>query len=154
MDDILCTKTDESFCEPEEENQTFSTIVYKDDLLQSYLKGIGKIKLLKQAEEQELGKLISKGDLNAKKKLVKEAQQQFFYKTAFKLAGKLAANYTEEVIEEGVEEVAQNATNFLSEKIADILDQNTDIPPEKARDLLKESIENFKGGVMGSIFLS
>jgi len=71
MDDILCTKTDESFCEPEEENQTFSTIVYKDDLLQSYLKGIGKIKLLKQAEEQELGKLISKGDLNAKKKLVK-----------------------------------------------------------------------------------
>ena len=72
MEDIICSKINNDFCETvEEENQTFSTIVYKDDLLQSYLKDIGKIKLLKQSEEAELGKLISQGDLNAKKKLVK-----------------------------------------------------------------------------------
>lgn len=53
------------------DNQTFSTIVYKDDLLQSYLKDIGRIKLLKSNEERELGKLISQGDNEAKKKLVK-----------------------------------------------------------------------------------
>ena len=53
------------------ENQTFSTIVYKDDLLQSYLKDIGRIKLLKPKEERELGKLISEGDNDAKRKLVK-----------------------------------------------------------------------------------
>lgn len=53
------------------DNQTFSTIVYKDDLLQSYLKDIGRIKLLKHSEEMELGKLIAQGDREAKRKLVK-----------------------------------------------------------------------------------
>lgn len=51
--------------------QTFSTIVYKDDLLQSYLRDIGRIKLLKPDEERELGRLISQGDNGAKRKLVK-----------------------------------------------------------------------------------
>jgi len=72
MDNIVYSKIDEAFCEKEsEDNQTFSTIVYKDDLLQSYLKDIGKIKLLKSAEERELGRLISLGDKEAKRKLVK-----------------------------------------------------------------------------------
>ena len=72
MENIIYSKTDENFCENEEnEKQTFSTIVYKDDLLQSYLKDIGKIKLLKPSEERELGKLISLGDMNAKRKLVR-----------------------------------------------------------------------------------
>ena len=88
MENILCTQIDESFCETEEENKTFSTIVFKDDLLQSYLKDIGKIKLLKQSEEQELGKLISKGDLNAKKKLVK---------ANLRLVVSLAKKYTDRV---------------------------------------------------------
>ena len=72
MENIIYSKTDENFCENEEnEKQTFNTIVYKDDLLQSYLKDIGKIKLLKPSEERELGKLISLGDMNAKRKLVR-----------------------------------------------------------------------------------
>jgi RNA polymerase primary sigma factor len=48
----------------------FSTIIYKDDILQSYLKEIGKIKLLKQEEELELGRKIALGDKEAKQKLI------------------------------------------------------------------------------------
>lgn len=55
---------------PEEEIQTFNTIVYKDDILQSYLKDIGKIKLLKTEEELELGRLTAQGDIKAKQKLI------------------------------------------------------------------------------------
>lgn len=69
MENIVYSKINEDYCN--EDRQTFSTIVYKDDLLQSYLKDIGKIKLLKPAEERELGKLITQGDINAKRKLVK-----------------------------------------------------------------------------------
>ena len=57
-----------------EEEATFSTIVKKDDILQNYLKDIGRIRLLKTEEERELGKAIKKGGKNkaeiAKKKLI------------------------------------------------------------------------------------
>lgn len=60
--------------EEQEDILTFSNIVFKDDILQMYLKDIGKTKLLKRAEEQELGKQILEGDekkaLIAKKKLI------------------------------------------------------------------------------------
>lgn len=53
---------------------SFSTIAYKDDLLQMYLKDVGKVKLLKSADEKVLGQEIREGDpktaLIAKKKLV------------------------------------------------------------------------------------
>ena len=42
----------------EEEPKVFSTIAKEDDILQMYLKDIGKIKLLKAKEEQELGRNI------------------------------------------------------------------------------------------------
>ena len=54
--------------------ETFSTIVKQNDILQNYLKDIGRIKLLKTSEEQELGKIIKEGKAKlaeiAKKKLV------------------------------------------------------------------------------------
>lgn len=54
--------------------ETFSTIVKKNDILQNYLKDIGRIKLLKSSEEKELGKKIKEGKAKeaelAKKKLV------------------------------------------------------------------------------------
>ncbi len=55
--------------------ETFSTIVKKNDILQNYLKDIGRIKLLKTSEERELGKAIKEGGRSkaaqlAKKKLV------------------------------------------------------------------------------------
>ncbi len=63
------------FCESEEEEiVSFNTIVNQDDILQMYLKDIGKTKLLKRKEELEIGKTIQEGDehnsLIAKKKLI------------------------------------------------------------------------------------
>jgi len=54
--------------------ETFSTIVKQNDILQNYLKDVGRIKLLKTDEERELGKTIKEGKSKtaeiAKKKLV------------------------------------------------------------------------------------
>lgn len=54
--------------------ETFSTIVKQNDILQNYLKDVGRIKLLKTEEERELGKTIKEGKSIpaqiAKKKLV------------------------------------------------------------------------------------
>lgn len=54
--------------------ETFNTIVKKNDILQNYLKDIGRIKLLKSEEERELGRQIREGKAKeaelAKKKLV------------------------------------------------------------------------------------
>lgn len=41
---------------------TFNTIAHKDDILQIYLKDIGKIGLLKRSDELELGAKIKKGE--------------------------------------------------------------------------------------------
>ena len=60
----------------EEENtpKTFSTIVNNDDILQMYLKEIGRKKMLTKEEEAELGRCIQEGNKSereiAKKKLV------------------------------------------------------------------------------------
>ena len=60
--------------EAEEEILSFNNIVFKDDILQMYLKDIGKTKLLKREEEEALGKIISEGEahkaIKAKKKLI------------------------------------------------------------------------------------
>ncbi len=54
--------------------ETFSTIVKKNDILQNYLKDIGRIKLLKAEDERELGRQIREGYAKeaelAKKKLI------------------------------------------------------------------------------------
>lgn len=56
------------------EPKTFSCIAKEDDLLQMYLKDVGKTKLLNTKDEQFLGKIIKEGDKSsadiAKKKLV------------------------------------------------------------------------------------
>ena len=57
----------------ESECQTFSIIAEKDDILQMYLKDIGKIKLLKLDEEKQLGKIIKEEkdkSFIARKKLI------------------------------------------------------------------------------------
>ncbi len=65
---------DENGDESEDEITSFNSVVFKDDILQMYLKDIGKTKLLKRTEEQELGRKILEGDkaqaLIAKKKLI------------------------------------------------------------------------------------
>lgn len=55
----------------DEEIKTFSAIAHENDILQSYLKEIGKIKLLKGNDEKKLGKLIKESQSeDAKRKLV------------------------------------------------------------------------------------
>lgn len=58
----------------DEEIQTFNNVMNKDELLQDYLKEIGKIKLLKREDEFNIGKKIKEGDkkeaIIAKKKLI------------------------------------------------------------------------------------
>lgn len=61
--------------ENNQSDTTFTTISRQDDVLQMYLKEIGKVKLLKSDQEKELGHLIkkeknSKAALIAKKKLI------------------------------------------------------------------------------------
>ncbi len=60
--------------ENQEEIKTFSTIANKDEILQMYLKDIGRIKLLNKNSEMALGKIIKEGNRKeaqiAKKKLV------------------------------------------------------------------------------------
>lgn len=71
MRDIYCVEQDFDLENKVEHITTFNTIVYKDDLLQSYLKDIGRIKLLKTEEELELGRKTALGDKEAKKKLIR-----------------------------------------------------------------------------------
>lgn len=55
----------------EEDIKTFSAVAHEDDILQTYLKEIGKIKLLKAQEEKELGQQIKENKCNmAKRKLI------------------------------------------------------------------------------------
>ncbi len=60
--------------EDDEDITSFNNVVFKDDILQMYLKDIGKTKLLKKGEEQELGREILEGNklqaAKAKKKLI------------------------------------------------------------------------------------
>lgn len=55
----------------EDDIKTFSTIAHDDDILQTYLKEIGKIKLLKSDEEKDLGRQIKENkSYIAKRKLI------------------------------------------------------------------------------------
>lgn len=55
----------------EEEIKTFNAIAHEDDILQVYLKEIGRIKLLKSEEEKRLGQLIKEeNNVMAKRKLI------------------------------------------------------------------------------------
>ena len=74
LEDLCCEEKYLDYDDEQEEIASFNSIVYKDDILQMYLKDIGRTKLLRKGEEQELGRIIMEGDehtsLIAKKKLV------------------------------------------------------------------------------------
>ena len=56
----------------EEQPQTFSTIVNNDDILQMYLKEIGRKKILTKEAEAELGKRIQEGNREDRDRAIKE----------------------------------------------------------------------------------
>ena len=57
--------------ENSDEPKTFSTILNNDDILQMYLKEIGKKRMLTKEEEANLGKLIQEGTQEDKEKAIK-----------------------------------------------------------------------------------
>lgn len=74
MSNFSLNEIEESF-ELEGEERTFNVIAEKDDILQMYLKDIGRVKLLKFEDEKKLGQIIKeKGDEQrafiARKKLI------------------------------------------------------------------------------------
>jgi len=75
MSNLNTVEEEFDYSREDEDFQTFSVIAEKDDILQMYLKDIGRIKLLKYPEEKELGQIIrEKGDEHrafvARKKLI------------------------------------------------------------------------------------
>ncbi len=73
-DRLICEESDPEFLCEAEPVKTFNSISNDDDILQMYLKDIGKVKLLSSKEEKILGKQIREGKSNealiAKRKLV------------------------------------------------------------------------------------
>ncbi len=61
--------------EKEDNVKTFSTIVNNDDILQMYLKEIGKKRMLTKSEEAELGRLIQEGNINERNDAMKKLVQ-------------------------------------------------------------------------------
>ena len=55
--------------------KTFSTIVNNDDILQMYLKEIGRKKMLSRSEELELGRRIQEGNWKEKEQAKRELIQ-------------------------------------------------------------------------------
>lgn len=72
-DDVTLTENIENINE-DTNPKTFNSISNEDDILQTYLKEVGKVKLLSFSEEKKLGKIISQGEKTqadmAKRKLV------------------------------------------------------------------------------------
>ena len=52
--------------------KTFSSISFDDDILQMYLKDVGRTKMITRQEEQILGKLIAEGNKNEREKAIKK----------------------------------------------------------------------------------
>ncbi len=75
--------------ETEEEIKTFNCIAREEDILQMYLKNIGKIKLLTREEEQELGKKM-KGN----NKLQAQVAKKKLVQANLKLVVSIAKKYT------------------------------------------------------------
>lgn len=74
--------------EDENEVKTFSAIAHEDDILQSYLKEIGKIKLLKSEDEKELGRLIKEQNSDIAKRKLIQANLRLVVSIAKKYVGR------------------------------------------------------------------
>lgn len=84
-----CLEQERIYLSEQEEDtpKTFTTIAKEDDLLQTYLKEIGKVKLLKSEQERELGRLIKEQKDNAAMKKLVQANLRLVISIAKKYTG-------------------------------------------------------------------
>ncbi|MBO5447664.1 sigma-70 family RNA polymerase sigma factor [bacterium] len=73
--------------EHEQDIKVFSAVAHEDDLLQAYLKEIGKIKLLKSEEEKDLGRLIKEQNCDISKRKLIQANLRLVVSIAKKYVG-------------------------------------------------------------------
>lgn len=73
--------------EHDPEIKIFSAVAHEDDLLQAYLKEIGKIKLLKSEEEKDLGRLIKEQNCDISKRKLIQANLRLVVSIAKKYVG-------------------------------------------------------------------
>ena len=73
--------------EHDSEIKIFSAVAHEDDLLQAYLKEIGKIKLLKSEEEKDLGRLIKEQNCDISKRKLIQANLRLVVSIAKKYVG-------------------------------------------------------------------
>ena len=73
--------------EHEQDIKVFSAVAHEDDLLQAYLKEIGKIKLLKSEEEKALGRLIKEQNCDISKRKLIQANLRLVVSIAKKYVG-------------------------------------------------------------------
>ena len=59
----------------EDKPRTFNCIAFDDDLLQMYLKDVGRTRMITRAEEKKLGKLIKEGSKKEKEQAIKQLVQ-------------------------------------------------------------------------------
>ena len=79
------------------------------------------------------------------------AKMHFGSKT-FSAAAKGLMEYGRNITEEGAEEFLQNMTSWTGEKIAEVLSESSMNTPA-LNDALKQSWEEFKGGMLGAVIL-
>ena len=73
--------------EDDSEEKSFTAIAHDEDILQFYLKEIGKIKLLKSEEEKTLGKLIKEQNSDVAKRKLIQANHRLVVSIAKKYVG-------------------------------------------------------------------
>ncbi len=93
---------------------------------------------------------------NAAKKTLEEIGRKAFKRFHFgpgkTLVTNFALNYAGNVLGEGVEEASQNVVSVLGKELAAILD-GYDLPDDDIKSIVSQTMQEFKGGMLGAVFL-
>ena len=93
---------------------------------------------------------------NAAKKSLEEIGRKAFKRFHFgpvkTLVANFAMNYAGNVLGEGAEEAAQNIVSVAGKELAAILD-GYDLPDDDIKSIVSETMDQFKGGMLGAVFL-
>lgn len=105
----------------------------------------GSAKLMgKEAAEKAAKKTIEE--------IGRKAFKRFHFGPVKTLVANFAMNYAENVVGEGVEEAAQNIVSVAGKELAAILD-GYDLPDDDIKSIVTETMDQFKGGMLGAVFL-